>query len=126
MPAHVLPQLADTAEVVRFAKTLPGLTVAVLVPNLRGAEAAIAAGADKITLPVSMSETHSLRNVRRTRAQMVEEARAIAAADRRPACRSERPGLRGRPLHRLRLHAGGRHPGRRVGPAGRGADGGRL
>jgi len=78
VPARLLPQLADTAQVVRFAKTLPGLTVAVLVPNLKGAEAAIEAGADKITLPVSASETHSLRNVRRTHAQMIDEATAIA------------------------------------------------
>jgi hydroxymethylglutaryl-CoA lyase len=79
VPAKVLPQLADTAELVRYAKTIPGLTVAVLVPNLKGAEAAIEAGADKLTLPVSVSETHSLRNVRRTHAQMIEEAGAIAA-----------------------------------------------
>jgi hydroxymethylglutaryl-CoA lyase len=90
VPATLLPQLADTAEVVAFAKTIPGLDVAVLVPNLRGAGAAIAAGADKLTLPLSASETHSLKNVRRTHPQMIEEARAIAAlvrsqpADRRP------------------------------------------
>ncbi len=90
VPAKVLPQLADTAEIVAFAKTIPGLTVAVLVPNLRGAEAAIAAGADKLTLPLSVSETHSLANLRRTHAQVIEEARAIAALiaeqpeDRRP------------------------------------------
>ena len=90
VPAKLLPQLADTAEVVRHARTIPGLTVAVLVPNLRGAEAAVEAGAHKITLPLSVSETHSLKNVRRTHAQMLEEARAIAAmiaglpAERRP------------------------------------------
>jgi hydroxymethylglutaryl-CoA lyase len=91
VPASLLPQLADTAELVAYAKTLDGLSVAVLVPNLRGAQAAIAAGADKLTLPLSVSETHSLRNVRRTHSQMLEEARAIAAlirqqpADRRPS-----------------------------------------
>ena len=91
VPAHVLPSMADTGELVRHAKTLAGLTVAVLVPNLKGAEAAVAAGADKITLPVSVSETHSLRNVRRTHAQMIAEAGAIAAllreipAERRPS-----------------------------------------
>jgi len=79
VPARLLPQLADTAAVVRHAKTLPGLTVAVLVPNLTGAQAALDAGADKITLPVSASETHSLRNVRRTHAQMIAEAQAIGA-----------------------------------------------
>ena len=91
VPATLLPQLADTAELVAYAKTIEGLTVAVLVPNLRGAQAAIAAGADKLTLPLSVSETHSLRNVRRTHAQMLDEARAIAALireqpeDRRPS-----------------------------------------
>ena len=79
VPASLLPQLADTAELVAYAKTIAGLTVAVLVPNLRGAQAAIAAGADKLTLPLSASETHSLRNVRRTHSQMLEEARNIAA-----------------------------------------------
>jgi hydroxymethylglutaryl-CoA lyase len=78
VPAKVLPQLADTAEIVAYARTIPGLTVAVLVPNLKGAEAAIAAGAHKITIPLSVSETHSLRNVRRTHAQMLEETAAIA------------------------------------------------
>ncbi len=78
VPAKLLPQLADTAEVVAFARTIPGLTVAVLVPNFKGAEAAIAAGAHKITIPLSTSETHSLKNVRRTHAQMIEESRQIA------------------------------------------------
>ena len=90
VPAQVLPQLADTAEVVAHARTLPGVTVAVLVPNLRGAEAAVRAGAHKLTLPFSASETHSLKNVRRSHAQMLDEARNIAAllraqpADSRP------------------------------------------
>lgn len=79
VPAKLLPQLADTAEVVRYARTLPGLTVAVLVPNLKGAEAAVAAGAHKLTIPLSASETHSLRNVRRTHAQMLDEVRGIVA-----------------------------------------------
>jgi len=90
VPAKLLPQLADTAEVVRFARSIPNLTVAVLVPNLKGAEAAVEAGAHKITIPLSASETHSLKNVRRTHAQMLEEVKGIVAllrslpADRRP------------------------------------------
>lgn len=78
VPAKLLPQLADTAEIVAHARTLPGLTVAVLVPNARGAETAIAAGAHKITLPLSVSETHSLANLRRTHEQVLTEARNIA------------------------------------------------
>jgi hydroxymethylglutaryl-CoA lyase len=79
VPAKLLPQMADVAEVARHALGLPGLTVMALVPNLRGAEAALAAGVHKLTLPVSASEAHSLANVRKTRAQMVAEVRAIAA-----------------------------------------------
>lgn len=74
----LLPQLADTAELVKFARTIPALTVAVLVPNARGALAAIEAGAHKITIPLSVSETHSLKNVNRTHAQMLEEVRKIS------------------------------------------------
>ncbi|GAB3096536.1 hydroxymethylglutaryl-CoA lyase [Aestuariicella hydrocarbonica] len=94
VPAKVLPQLADTAEITQFAKTIPDLTVAVLVPNLRGAEGAIAAGADKITIPLSVSETHSLKNVRRTHEQMLQEVREIRALiDTLPV--AERPKFEG-------------------------------
>lgn len=79
VPAHVLPQLADTAEIVAHARSIPGLNVAVLVPNFKGAQAAVAAGAHKITIPLSVSETHSLRNVRRSHAQMLDEVRHISA-----------------------------------------------
>ncbi|EJL80495.1 isopropylmalate/homocitrate/citramalate synthase [Polaromonas sp. CF318] len=82
VPARLLPQMADAAEVVRHALTLPGLTVMALVPNLRGAQAALAAGVHKLTLPVSASAAHSLANVRKTREEMVEEVRAIAALRR--------------------------------------------
>lgn len=80
VPPKLLPQLADTAEIVAYAKTIPDLTVAVLVPNRRGADDAIAAGADKITLPLSVSESHSLANLRRTHDQVIEDAAAIAKA----------------------------------------------
>jgi hydroxymethylglutaryl-CoA lyase len=91
VPARILPQLADTAELVAHARGIAGMTVAVLVPNLKGAEAAVAAGAHKLTLPLSVSETHSLKNVRRTHAQMLDEARGIVAL-----LRSLAPGLRPR------------------------------
>jgi hydroxymethylglutaryl-CoA lyase len=94
VPAKLLPQLADTADVVAHARTIPNLTVAVLVPNLKGAQAAVAAGAHKITIPLSVSETHSLRNVRRTHAQMLEEAAAIAALIREQPAAS-RPRFEG-------------------------------
>ncbi len=77
VPPKLLPQLADTAEIVAYARTIPGLTVAALVPNLKGAENAVAAGAHKITLPLSVSETHSLKNLRKTHEQVFEEVRGI-------------------------------------------------
>ena len=79
VPARLLPQMADAEEIVRHALTLPGLTVMALVPNLRGAEAALAAGVHKVTIPVSASEAHSLANVRRTREQMMDTVREIVA-----------------------------------------------
>lgn len=78
VPPSLLPQMADTAELVAFALTIPGLTVAALVPNLKGAERAIQAGARKISIPFSMSETHSLKNVRKDHAAMIAEIRAVA------------------------------------------------
>jgi hydroxymethylglutaryl-CoA lyase len=78
VPAKLLPQMADTAEVVRHALTYPGLTVMALVPNARGAESALRAGVHKITIPVSASAAHSLANVRKTREEMIAEVRAIA------------------------------------------------
>jgi hydroxymethylglutaryl-CoA lyase len=85
VPARLLPQLADTAAVVAHALTLPGLTVLALVPNLRGAEAALAAGVQKITVPVSASPAHSMANVRKSPQAMVEEVRLIDALRRRIA-----------------------------------------
>ena len=80
VPARLLPQLADTAELVAFGKTLPGLHVSVLVPNLSGAEAAIASGAHGMVLPLSASHAHSLANLRKTPDEVVAEAARIRAA----------------------------------------------
>lgn len=92
--ADRVPQLADTAEVVAHALSIPGLTVAVLVPNAKGAERAIAAGAHKITVPVSASRAHALANVGMTPEQSVEALRAICALrDRAPEGR--RPAVEG-------------------------------
>ena len=90
VPPRVLPQLADTAVVVEYARTLPGLQIAVLVPNLRGLENAVKAGAHKVSIPFSQSETHSIKNVKKTHAQMLEEIGkcveflGTVAADQRP------------------------------------------
>ena len=77
VPAKLLPQMADAAAVVQHARKHTAMTVVALTPNLHGAKAAIAAGAHKLTLPVSASEAHSLANVRKTRQQMLDEVRSI-------------------------------------------------
>ena len=80
VPARLLPQLADTAEVVAFAQTLPGLVASVLVPNLKGAQRAIESGAHAMLLPLSASHAHSLANLRKTPDEVVAEIAAIRAA----------------------------------------------
>jgi len=76
----LLPQLADTAQVLVFAKTLPNLFASVLVPNLKGAERAIEGGADLLLVPLSASHAHSLANLRKTPDEVVQEVARIRAA----------------------------------------------
>src|SRR5690349_14899509 len=77
VPPKLIPQMVDAAEVVAHALTLPGLTVAVLAPNFKGAERAMQAGVHKITLTISVSKSHSLSNVRMTPDEAIASARKI-------------------------------------------------
>jgi hydroxymethylglutaryl-CoA lyase len=79
VPARLLPQLADTAQLLKYAKGLPGLVASVLVPNLKGAEAAVAGGADLMIVPLSASHAHSLANLRKTPDEVVAEVGRIRA-----------------------------------------------
>lgn len=80
VPARLLPQLADTAELVAYARTLPDLFVSVLVPNLKGAERAFEARADLLLVPLSASHAHSLANLRKTPDEVIAEIRRIRTA----------------------------------------------
>ncbi|WP_225785108.1 hydroxymethylglutaryl-CoA lyase [Xenophilus sp. Marseille-Q4582] len=80
VPPRLMPQLADTGQVLAFAKTLPGLRASVLVPNLRGAERALDGDADLMILPLSASHAHSLANLRKTPDDVVAELARIRAA----------------------------------------------
>lgn len=82
VPPSLLPQMADTAELVAFAKTMPDLNVVALVPNAKGAARAAEAGVHGMSIPFSMSETHSLKNVRKSHAEMIEEIRTVAGVAR--------------------------------------------
>lgn len=73
----LLPQMADCGELVKHTLTLKDVFVTALVPNLKGAENAFQAGVQKITIPVSVSEPHSLSNVRKTHAEVYEEVNSI-------------------------------------------------
>jgi hydroxymethylglutaryl-CoA lyase len=73
----LLPQMADAAEVVQQALTIDGLAVVALVPNLRGARDAFAAGVHEVAVPVSASNEHSLANIRMTTEQALEEVGKI-------------------------------------------------
>jgi hydroxymethylglutaryl-CoA lyase len=79
VPARLLPQLADTAEVLAFANTLPGLQASVLVPNLKGAERAVEGKAHLMLVPLSASHAHSLANLRKTPDDVVAEIARIRA-----------------------------------------------
>jgi hydroxymethylglutaryl-CoA lyase len=73
IPPKLSQQFADAAEVVAFARGLPGLSVVALVPNLKGAERAAAAGAHQISFPLSASHSHSLSNLRKTPDEQLAE-----------------------------------------------------
>ena len=60
---RLMPQMADCATLVREVNKLQNLNVLVLIPNLKGAELAIEAGARKLTMPISASREHSLNNI---------------------------------------------------------------
>ncbi|MEQ8662208.1 MAG: hydroxymethylglutaryl-CoA lyase [Gammaproteobacteria bacterium] len=85
VPPRLLPQMADTAAVVAGARRIAGLRVAALVPNLRGAENAFAAGVDQVNYVLSVSEAHSQANVRKSVAQAIDDFAAIIA------CRAAHP-----------------------------------
>ncbi len=78
VPPRILPQFTDAETVTEQALTIPGLTVAALVPNRRGAERGLQLGVHKINFVMSVSETHNQNNVRRSREDSLADFRSIA------------------------------------------------
>jgi len=72
VPPKLLPQMADSGDVVRQSIEIPDLTVSALVPNLRGAENGMAAGAHQIGVVLSVSEAHNFANVNRSVQQSLD------------------------------------------------------
>jgi len=77
IPPKLSAQFSDAAEIVAFSTSLPGLSVVALVPNLKGAERAAAAGAHQISFPLSASHSHSLSNLRKTPAEQLDELKRV-------------------------------------------------
>lgn len=75
-----VPQLADAEAVMRGLRRRPGVRYVALVPNERGLERAVAAGADEIAVFVSASESYSNKNLRRGREEAIATALALTAA----------------------------------------------
>jgi hydroxymethylglutaryl-CoA lyase len=72
-----IPPMAGSDEVMAAIDRRPGVVYSALVPNARGASRAVEAGADEIELVVSASETHNLKNVKRSVADSLVAARDV-------------------------------------------------
>ncbi|OZI71643.1 hydroxymethylglutaryl-CoA lyase [Bordetella genomosp. 12] len=87
VPPKLLPQFVDAAEVTLGALQIPDLMVAALVPNTRGAQRGLELGVHKINFVMSVSETHNMKNVRRSREDSLADFRTMAQLVREQASR---------------------------------------
>jgi hydroxymethylglutaryl-CoA lyase len=89
VPAKVVAQFADVDAVVAQSLSHAGVTTGALVPNLKGAERALAAGVHMIYFVISASETHNRANVRRSVDEQLAVFRSVRALvdDRAPGQR---------------------------------------
>jgi hydroxymethylglutaryl-CoA lyase len=85
-----VPQMATSAEVMGGIMRKPGVLYSALTPNMRGFEAALAAGADEVVIFGSASEAFSQKNINCSIAESIERFRDVAQAAK---------------LHQLRLRA---------------------
>ena len=75
-----VPQMADNAQVMAAIRRKPGVRYPVLTPNIKGFEAALAAGADEVAVFVAASETFSQKNINCSISESLERARPVVAA----------------------------------------------
>ena len=78
---EAIPQLRDAAELMSRVPR-QNATYAAMVPNLKGAQNAIAAKADRLVVVISATESHNQRNVRRSIAESLADLEAIFAVSR--------------------------------------------
>src|SRR5207302_9113819 len=77
-----VPQMADHAEVLERVRRRPGVSYPVLTPNLKGFEAARAAGATEVAIFGAASEAFSRKNINCSIAESLERFRPVAEAAR--------------------------------------------
>jgi hydroxymethylglutaryl-CoA lyase len=77
-----VPQMADNAQVMAAIRRKPGVHYPVLAPNLKGFDAALAAGCDEVAVFVAASESFSMQNINCSIAEGLERARPVAQAAR--------------------------------------------
>jgi isopropylmalate/homocitrate/citramalate synthase len=82
-----VPQMADAADVMARIARKPGVRYPVLTPNLKGFDAALAAGADEVAVFVAATESFSKRNINCSIAESLERARPVFEAAREAGVR---------------------------------------
>jgi len=75
-----VPQMGDHSEVMQRLKPRPGISYPVLAPNLKGYEAAVAAGAREVAVFAAASESFSKRNINCSIAESIERFKPVFAA----------------------------------------------
>ncbi|UVA77221.1 hydroxymethylglutaryl-CoA lyase [Pandoraea commovens] len=76
----VIPALRDAEAVMQRIERMPGVVYSALVPNLKGAERAMACGVGELNLVMSASESHNLANLRMTRDQSIDALSQVVDA----------------------------------------------
>ena len=77
-----VPQMGDAAHVMAAIRRRTGVRYPVLTPNMKGFEAALAAGCDEVAVFVAASETFSRKNINCSIAESLERARPVTDAAR--------------------------------------------
>ena len=77
-----MPRMADTADVMAGIARRPGVSYPVLVPNMKGFEAAVAARAEEIAIFGAASETFSQRNINCSIAESLQRFTPVCEAAR--------------------------------------------
>lgn len=73
-----VPQMATSSEVMAAIQRKPGVVYSALVPNMKGLEAALAAGADEMVIFGAASEAFSQKNINCSIAESIERFREVA------------------------------------------------